>query len=413
MLRKQVRNGIAVLQSALIFGLILPLVYALGIERSTQQQQKIYLVSFLVALPVIGTAWTIRKCKTLPIYIVGTIVCGGISVLVGKGVASACGLPNYICVGLMLVIGIVTAFAGVDRYWSRINRLEREKKREEKDPSWRPALRLLEYPKWNTMFYFLLLYVVGKNFNSPVFCNEVFGNAFCYLFLLLFSHYLEQTEEYFFVHHHIKNLPSKRIYGISVGMLAIFCCLMLVAVIPSAAASSRRQYRDFRAYVLELDTREPDPMLEEAKKFKKQKPDPEREAIEKIKQKKAPWWEEALFRVIGVVLGGSVLILAGKKLREMFLFFRESADENGDEVETLQEINDSTVQIKKAHRFFPKTEEERVRAQYRKMIRKHRKDRPKPAETPTEMEQLADVYDTPQGKELHVRYEQVRYGKRV
>ena len=47
------------------------------------------------------------------------------------------------------------------------------------------------------------------------------------------------------------------------------------------------------------------------------------------------------------------------------------------------------------------------------MIRKHRKDIPYPSESPTEIELAAGLKDDVQMQELHVIYEQVRYGNTI
>ena len=57
------------------------------------------------------------------------------------------------------------------------------------------------------------------------------------------------------------------------------------------------------------------------------------------------------------------------------------------------------------------TKEESIRREYRRFIKKNRKDCPAPYETPTEIEILAGVAETEMGKKLHESYEQVRYGK--
>lgn len=56
-------------------------------------------------------------------------------------------------------------------------------------------------------------------------------------------------------------------------------------------------------------------------------------------------------------------------------------------------------------------EAQRIRRKYRKTIRKHRKDRPAPYESPAEIEALAGLEQDEQMQKLHVQYETVRYGK--
>ena len=60
----------------------------------------------------------------------------------------------------------------------------------------------------------------------------------------------------------------------------------------------------------------------------------------------------------------------------------------------------------------PKTADEQIRREYRRFIRKNRTDCPASYEPPREIEVLAGVADTPEGKTLHDKYEEIRYGKK-
>lgn len=81
----------------------------------------------------------------------------------------------------------------------------------------------------------------------------------------------------------------------------------------------------------------------------------------------------------------------------------------------IEEIKDELAYkeealYKKGHRRM-ESEVERIRRRYRKMIRKHRKDRPAPYESPAEIEACAGLSDDEEMQRLHVEYEAVRYGK--
>ena len=76
----------------------------------------------------------------------------------------------------------------------------------------------------------------------------------------------------------------------------------------------------------------------------------------------------------------------------------------------MLEKPDVEENISKGRFTFRKSEGDKVRIQYRRYIKKHRKDRPAPYETPQEIEVAAGVADSVEGKELHYKYEKVRYG---
>ena len=123
--------------------------------------------------------------------------------------------------------------------------------------------------------------------------------------------------------------------------------------------------------------------------------------------------------LVNVIFGGigAVCILAlcyGIVLfiRQVLRDFRNGQDENGDVIEELKDELPYKEEsfYKKGHRRM-ESEAERIRRRYRKMIRKHRKDRPAPYESPAEIEACAGLSDNEEMQRLHVEYEAVRYGK--
>jgi len=91
--------------------------------------------------------------------------------------------------------------------------------------------------------------------------------------------------------------------------------------------------------------------------------------------------------------------------------FRESYDENGDIIEELEETED--LKAKRVKRFSKEelSEREKTRKQYRRFIRKHKKQAPNPYDTPIEIEKGAGVEDKEETYTIHQMYEQARYGK--
>lgn len=99
-------------------------------------------------------------------------------------------------------------------------------------------------------------------------------------------------------------------------------------------------------------------------------------------------------------------------IRMIFKQFRENYEENGDIVEELRENEEKAERlIKKKREPHFRSRREQVRYQYRRFIRKHRKGKPGAYETPYEIETLAEVAESEEGKEMHRMYEEVRYGR--
>ena len=99
-----------------------------------------------------------------------------------------------------------------------------------------------------------------------------------------------------------------------------------------------------------------------------------------------------------------------KKVYSVFQDFRAVNDENGDIVEELQDTDD-IINITAPLRRRKLSERERIRREYRKVIRRHRKDRPAVYESPAEIEQNAGITQTEEGIALHDRYETARYAQ--
>lgn len=92
--------------------------------------------------------------------------------------------------------------------------------------------------------------------------------------------------------------------------------------------------------------------------------------------------------------------------------FRETYDENGDLVEDLEEeeTNVERISLRPVHGGRGRlTEAERIRRQYRRTIRRYRKEQPGCYETPYEIEAGAGIADTEEGQRLHQLYERMRY----
>ena len=102
-----------------------------------------------------------------------------------------------------------------------------------------------------------------------------------------------------------------------------------------------------------------------------------------------------------------------RKIYATFQDFRKAIDENGDMVEELEDTEETVQLIKRTtpSSRYKLSERELIRKKYRKTIRRHRKDRPAPYESPFEIETNAGIADSAEGKELHQNYERARYGE--
>ena len=120
---------------------------------------------------------------------------------------------------------------------------------------------------------------------------------------------------------------------------------------------------------------------------------------------------EAIFWILGVLCVVVFVYGVVLAIRQLLKDFRNSRDENGDLVEEIKEdsasVKEDILNLRRRHGV--DSEIEKIRRQYRKTIRKHRKDRPAPFESPTEIEENAGLKEDEKMRQLHKEYESARY----
>ena len=126
--------------------------------------------------------------------------------------------------------------------------------------------------------------------------------------------------------------------------------------------------------------------------------------------KEAPEWVEWMYDLLAAVCVGVLSILAWHGIRAVFAEFRASHDENGDLVEEILTEEDDVMESLKLRRIRRRRDGTGVRRTYRRMIQTYRKDKPEPWESPAEIEEKAGLAEDAGMQELHLKYENVRYG---
>lgn len=415
-MKNKFKLAAGLLHAILLLALIIPLIYNIFMRQEDIVRRKLYGISLLIAFPVIVTGIAIRRCRSLWSYLAvctaALAVTGVWAYFFGTAV-----LEGNLKWGYMIILMSESLFVVMKRFLERI-RIEQERREDNqeskghnlREQKWKGEL---EKPRVGFLAYFLVVYLVGLGCFNPPLCNEALGSAILYLFITVPYYFLDGVEEYLLLQKRVSNLPSKRVYGISKGVLSILLVCIAVFALLSALTGSYRTYTDIRelgirseiAYIPPEEWEEPDKNIGNQDLFA------EFEA-QAGPAKPVSMWFQTVMNVIGIVLIAALLAAAIRGVRTAFGMFRESYDENGDIVESLEdEVGDITQSgftfLEKA----AESEQERIRRYYRKVIRKHRKDRPAPYETPLEIETAAHIADSEEGRALHRKYEKARYGK--
>lgn len=394
--------------AALILAMILPLVYSLGAEQPDTVGQALYYKCLIVILPIAATDLAIGKCKRLLSYLAASAVIFIATAALGTAVAASM-RPSQLYWGYLFVLLAETAFVILQRMAGRLRTDKDQKNADMDDPSWRPYQDSLKTPALPVLLFFAVAYAAALNLNNPDVCNAALFAAILYTLITLLYRHICETETYLGMNRRTCNLPSRRIYGIGNAMLAIFILLLLLVVLPSLLTAGHRHYRDLRKSTarIQFDWSEVEPGRQP--EYNAEIYPPEMLAEQFGEAGPTPAWVTALSYLLEASVVIALIAALIRVIYNTFHAFREAADDNGDIVEELTDTNEAVRIREPAEPRRRLSERERMRREYRRYIRRYRKERPARYESPTEIEINAGVADHEECRELHKRYELARY----
>lgn len=409
-MRRYIKASAKYVHTILLLAIITPTIYALAVEAEDYNGRMLYLLGLLAAIPVLITGITIKKCKSLFLYllvsVVSAVVTLELAVWSGKAV-----LGNLVW-GYVFFLAAEIFWVILENFLERVSIDKDAKEGDTYAPDWKPRQGVFEKPRYGVLALFVASYLVGLGFSNPALCNQALGSVVLYLFLTVVYSYVERTEEYLELHKRVCNLPSKRIYGIGGGMLAAALAVIALFVLGAAFTGKYRQYTDLRDLELLSEISVEQFLPEETVQTGAGGDMMEMLQEEAQEAEPLPYWVEMIFRILtGIILLG-FLVGVLQAIRMIFKQFRENYEENGDIVEELKENEEKEERlVKKKREPYFRSRREQVRYQYRRFIRKHRKEKPGAYETPYEIETLAEVAESEEGKIMHRMYEEARYGR--
>ena len=414
MIQKRGLKAIEYLHATLLLAMVVPLFYAVAEWSDPAGTGVLYLKCLLAAVPVIVTERAAKQVKSVALYFV-------ISILLLAGMGGMTGLIAFLTgergiskgyeICYCAVMLVETLFMIVTRFADRVKAAKW--KREE--PLAARRVSFLENPTLSFLWYFVIFYLLGFFLNAELLCDIAFYSAIGYIFLALLYEYFGATRIYLEMNRRTKGIPKRRLYGVSFSMLLTFAVLLLVGMMPAIFLAGQRQYTDIREWSSNVKLvpydyeREPGFQqqasggMEWMELLNDGEPAPEPSKIATV-----------ILWVIGIVCILAFLYGVILTIRQVLRDFRSSRDENGDLIEEIQD--DQMLQQKddilnRKGRRGTESEAERIRRKYRRTIRKHRKERPAPYESPAEIEEYAGLKNDEQMLQLHREYERVRYGK--
>lgn len=396
--------------AAMIFVLIVPIIFLVGGFYESTGSVQLYLKCLLIAVPIVVTGIAAERSKTLAGYL---IICSILTIVVWyiTGIVmtiwSLQGESALVILCYRIAITAETVLIVGARFQNRL-RIERQKKEEGTYAVFEESL--LDKPSLSTLWYFVVVYVIGLVFSGKYLCDMAFFSMIAYLFPTLLYLHIQTTERYRGINKRTSGISGKRLYAVSSGMLLLYCLLLFIAVIPAVFLLGNRHYINLKDLLEEYKL----PPIERAEESEFESAGTGMGAVQMIFDDAEPAPEPSI--VVNIVMwgiGAACVVLAIyaviRAIRQIFADFRREIDENGDKVEELDEMQYQKEKIFILRRHEHDSEAARIKRLYKKTIRSHRKDRPAPYESPAEIEQNAGLGEDEQMQALHNRYEEVRY----
>lgn len=412
MARKYIKRSLEWLHVLFLICMLAPLIYIVNRQMDPEQIYRMYFAGYLLIVPVIALMKAERECKNFIQYL-AVCLCMCFVVKISAQKLGFFLLNEEAAVVYTVCLVICTVLIAVGAFVTRMYKIRRKEARENQDTTWSADGFLLDKPNKGYSAIFVVVYIVGLFRTCPQICNLALCSTLAYLLVTISHEYINATEEYLKVNENmcqVHNIPYKRIYGIGKLFFLGYLFLLFLTVIPALLTADDREYIEFQTTEyqkeivskdLEIYVQPPmesmvDPMLEEIE-------------IEPIIPPELLPFLDVLVYIIGVIILALLLFAVIEIIRKELKQFAKATEEEEDIVEALEPVKeDESVFLPK--RTWKRTEEDKVRRLYRKFIRKHRKELPAIYETPTEIETAAGVADTEEGKAIHEKYEQARYG---
>lgn len=400
------------IHAALHFAVLIPFVYAVAEMSDPAGTGLFYLKCLLTAVPVVLTDVAVRRTKSLVSYVLScAAVFAGLAGIMSLFLHIRAGSGNLAFAQRCYFAGILleTLILAGMRFYNRV----KEAAREREDPLASSEPGMLNSPALSHLWYFVVFYLLGLCTDSKMLCDITFGSAVVYIFVALAYEHLCAARHYLELNKRTKGISRRRLYGIGLSMLLLFAVLLFLGMLPSVLLSRQRKYTNFRDWFGEVKLAPFE--YEGIGGF--DIPMQGGGGMMELLGSGEPAPEPSMLMNVAFWMIGAVCVLVfcyGVFLfiRQVLRDFRNGQDENGDVIEELKDelpYKEESL-YKKGYRGL-ESDAERIRRRYRRMIRKHRKERPAPYESPTEIEACAGLADNEEMQRLHVEYEAVRYGK--
>lgn len=419
-MRRKILRIAGWLHFTLVLASLIPAFYGLVFPPQLVFGWSLYSKCLMIIFPVIVTELAVQKTKNLGQYLV--VAAAALSLTgIFAWLAGPAGSGDDRLWGYTVLMLVETVLLFISRFSVRVRKKEEYEAMQAGSGEnatfaqfFQESSKIQDKPRIQFLAIFLVVYGLGLLLSNHALCNQaVFGMVSDTVLFLLYT-YLEKTEEYLSLNQRVAGVPAKRIYGIGRTMFLLLLGVLALGLLPGILTSKYRNYQDIRAWSDKMVS-----YVDESDETDGDRKDDGEDSEEPLESRdymleqyhEPPRWLSTLGSVMVAVCCLFLLFLVGREIRQAFVEFRGSQEENGDIVENLtDEPQEQAEHIRHQKRKPQEKEVESLRKKYRRTIRKYRKDLPEPSETPTEIEERAGLLESAMMRELHTAYERERYG---
>lgn len=409
-MKKHIKRSLEWFHVLLVLSMLTPLIYIADKQMEPGQIYRMYFAGYLLLVPIIGLMKAERGCKNF-IQFLGIFLCMCGAVKIGAQKLGGLILNESAAVVYWVCMVICTVLIAAGAYSTRMYRVRKREARENQDTTWIEEGFRLDRPAKGYIVEFVLIYIIGLFRICPQMCNLALYSTLAYLLVVITHEYMNAIEEYLNLNenmYQVRNIPYKRIYGIGKAFFIGYIILLLFTVVPALLTADDRKYIDIKTVKFQKELAPEDIYVQPPMEMMTEPMFAEMEA-EPIIPREVILVLDKLLYAIAVIVTVLLFISVIYAIRKELARFAKATDEEEDVVESLEPVKEEE-QLLIGKRTWKRTEEDKVRRMYRRFIRKHRKELPAMYETPTEIEMAAGVADTEEGKTIHEKYEQARYG---
>lgn len=391
-------NALSWFHSVLLFsGFYMVLAAAFNLEE--QEVLKIWFGSLWLFVPVISSWVFIRKLKGFIGYLLGGILIVALVTAVSQ---------NLLTLIFSVLIFGIRAYVRVIR--GRMN--DKELPGEMKEIELWEIPTLLDQPQVYHWILFIVFYITLIYLKQNELLKWMFGALLVEIFVTYIHSSLQQMTNYVRENCHIAHLPVKAIQRMQRAVLGITLAILIALVLPSVfcgkeplTALTEIKF-DFNIQIEEEqpetieEMANPGEAMREMLGGEERKPNVILEAI-----------MNALVYIIGIAGCAAAVFVVARICRKLMNSF-----ENGQDMDEIISLDDegetlaTKIQRVRKERDF-KSVKNKIRKNYKKLIKKHMKGKPAGWETPEELEEKAGLKEANISEEIHAVYEKARYSQ--